>query len=207
MKLTRRHLMAGIGAGGVISGFAIGSAAFTRLETEREVHLTVSGDDAASVQFEVDDSYEVVSIEDDVFRFDIDKLAADGEGVNVDALFRIGTESDGNNGFELSENPPLTVSNNFDEGFTIAELKLVLDAGASDISGLDGDGFTVVVESDGTEMLSVGDQRADQTTVTDIDPNEEIDIGFVLETETVSDPDDVQATLTFEVTVENDSEE
>lgn len=196
MNTTRRRLVLGLlGSTAVGSGAVFGSGAFTFLEARRDVYLAVQTDDEGYLQFDTTTSYETVSFTDGVFKFDTNALAPNNtEGVNVDATFAVGDDE----GNEVV-NPPLTLRNQAADEVT---LTATLDDGASSaIQGLDGDGFRVIMDDDvGTsnEVLAVGTGTTDSATFT-LGTGGEIRTGFEILTEETSDPQNVFASLTFEV--------
>jgi hypothetical protein len=94
MRMERRKLLISIGALGAGGAAAFGTEAFTSIEAERSVDVSVAGDSSAYLAFQALDSSnanDYVSTEgDDTIAIDLDgDGGAGGSGVNQDAITQV----------------------------------------------------------------------------------------------------------------------
>ncbi|UWG51842.1 DUF1102 family protein [Halalkaliarchaeum sp. AArc-CO] len=89
--MKRRHLLAGMGTIAAGSATLVGSGAFTSVEAEREIEVSVVGDDAAFLALEAIDgdpnAEEFVTVDGHTLRVHITENEIGGEGVNEQSAY------------------------------------------------------------------------------------------------------------------------
>ena len=89
-KMNRRNVLLGLGTAAAGSGIVFGSGAFTQVQADRELVVTVSGDDAAVLGINVDSTDELVNDNpggtDVAFEIDLDD---DFGNVGVDSFLEL----------------------------------------------------------------------------------------------------------------------
>ncbi|MCU4975008.1 hypothetical protein OB955_20055 [Halobacteria archaeon AArc-m2/3/4] len=133
MKMNRRNVLLGLGTIVAGGGAALGTGAFSQVETERTLSIDAAGDADAFVGFEVNDAIESSAINDDggTLGIDLSSGFGNGDGVNLDAITKIGAgdavdDSDSSNG--NIETHAFTITNN---GADEIELEASVDTGGT----------------------------------------------------------------------------
>ena len=142
--MNRRNVLVALGAAAILTGIVFGTGAFTQVEADRTVSVDLADDANAFLELsETDENPEYVSTVDggagqDVVQLNLDGSAAQGDGLNDDAVTLI--------------NPVLNVTNQGTQDVTVS---FDTDGTADGIALVDENGD----ELDGNplEGVSVGD--------------------------------------------------
>lgn len=187
MKLTKRNVLSGVGLLAVSGATAFGSGAFTQVDADRSFDISVANDDASSQL---------------VIKQNSD-LESDANETTDNGIFEINTSSVppdanvtyGNFSNLSSSNDPATLEQGFfviqndNETGSAVDISVGVEFDSSPSSTIY---LYLVGPSDNTYSTTSGGSDA---TVSDVGSSEEVECGFIVETDASDSGSDIDATF------------
>ncbi len=199
MRMNRRNVLVGLGTIVAGGGAALGTGAFSSVEADRTVNVSVEGDSSAFLQLDPSPSG-YANNTDGTLQIDLDANGpSSGNGLNANAtttigpLFTAGNESDG--GIDLHITADGSASNiTVNEGTAIEN---TVTDGTNDLGTIEfifmDSGDKAIVSNDGSNSVNIAQTNTEDITlkinVPDINPSN-IDSSTFLDTITIVANDD-----------------
>ena len=186
--MNRRNVLLGLGTAAAGSGIVFGSGAFTQLEADRDVTISVEDDGSAQVGL-TEGGVDTEAVDTDAGTDD-NEIAIDQSDINAGAQVRLG-EGDFGTQLETEESGVIEVAND-----TNANQEIEVDIEIAN-SGGDFDSFELYSEDD----EATDDGQSIDETLTDNTESFEFAIEYELDDDLSEDPElDAELTINAEQT-------